>query len=323
MKENMKHRLLFKFLPLTLIGITSCALPPREAWRVIQREGLIPYIAVEIGKKPVPPYVVRVAHPARLQRFSSSSPRPSSPAVTGTPTLATVRPTLPTLASSQPARQYSPSVRYFDTSPVSATPTSRSLDQPVSLADTAPKTSQNSVKRSPPVVAKSTSSTQRQKISIPNPPPAQTAEVKEEMKKPASNTASAPTGSKPTPGVSSKPEAKESTAVASTPKPSTPSTPKVSPKPTESPTSAPPVAKADDNSVISTPYGTPVPGRPGLVSSPYAGQYQLVDVTGLAAGQEVKCPYSGKIFKVPAAQVQAINKVPSLASPPASTEKKP
>jgi hypothetical protein len=47
-------------------------------------------------------------------------------------------------------------------------------------------------------------------------------------------------------------------------------------------------------------YGKSVPNRPGFVNSPFAGKNQLVDVTGLPAGMEVKCPYTGKLFKVPA-----------------------
>jgi hypothetical protein len=68
---------------------------------------------------------------------------------------------------------------------------------------------------------------------------------------------------------------------------------------TESSSVMPPVADI--------PYGNAVPGRPGLVTSPYAGALQLVDVTGLAPGLEVKCPYSGRLFRVPAAQ-EAANK---------------
>lgn len=47
------------------------------------------------------------------------------------------------------------------------------------------------------------------------------------------------------------------------------------------------------------PYGSRVPGRPGFVFSPFAGENQLVDVAGIASGVEVKCPYSDKLFRVP------------------------
>lgn len=47
------------------------------------------------------------------------------------------------------------------------------------------------------------------------------------------------------------------------------------------------------------PYGSPISGRPGFVNSPFAAKHQLVDVTGLPVGMEVKCPYTGKLFRVP------------------------
>ncbi len=47
------------------------------------------------------------------------------------------------------------------------------------------------------------------------------------------------------------------------------------------------------------PYGSAITGRPGFVNSPYAAKHQLVDVTGLPVGMEVKCPYTGKLFRVP------------------------
>jgi hypothetical protein len=48
------------------------------------------------------------------------------------------------------------------------------------------------------------------------------------------------------------------------------------------------------------PYGIPVPGRKGMVTSPYTpdeGKY--VDVTGFASGSVVKDPYTEKFFRVP------------------------
>jgi len=48
------------------------------------------------------------------------------------------------------------------------------------------------------------------------------------------------------------------------------------------------------------PYGIPVPGRKGMVTSPYTpeeGKY--IDVTGFAAGSVAKDPYTGKFFLVP------------------------
>jgi hypothetical protein len=46
------------------------------------------------------------------------------------------------------------------------------------------------------------------------------------------------------------------------------------------------------------PYGVPVPGKPGFVTSPFSPD-KLTDVRGYAPGTEVKDPYTGKIFLVP------------------------
>ncbi|MGI8603031.1 MAG: hypothetical protein ACR2OZ_08525 [Verrucomicrobiales bacterium] len=46
------------------------------------------------------------------------------------------------------------------------------------------------------------------------------------------------------------------------------------------------------------PFGVPVPGKDGLVYSPYfSGGY--VDVKGMPPGSKARCPYSKKVFRVP------------------------
>ena len=48
------------------------------------------------------------------------------------------------------------------------------------------------------------------------------------------------------------------------------------------------------------PYGIPVPGRKGMVMSPYVPEEgKQVDVTGFASGSIVKDPYTEKLFLVP------------------------
>jgi hypothetical protein len=102
------------------------------------------------------------------------------------------------------------------------------------------------------------------------------------------------------------------------------------------PSSPAPQSNGSDSTPASAtenlPYGSAVPGRMNMVNSPYAGKTQLVDVSGMSAGQTVKCPYTGKLFKVPPTQ-QAANhtesrleskaEAPKLNDEPKAGDKKP
>ena len=63
------------------------------------------------------------------------------------------------------------------------------------------------------------------------------------------------------------------------------------PAPSPSPT-APRTSRED------LPFGELVAGKTGFVYSPYSKK-ELVDVSGIPTGTKVKCPYSGKTFRVP------------------------
>ena len=47
------------------------------------------------------------------------------------------------------------------------------------------------------------------------------------------------------------------------------------------------------------PYGIPVPGHQGMVTSPYSPEGNYIDVSAFASGSAVRDPYTGKIFLVP------------------------
>lgn len=47
------------------------------------------------------------------------------------------------------------------------------------------------------------------------------------------------------------------------------------------------------------PFGTPAFGRKGYIYSPYAPDRGLINVVDVSAGTKVRCPYTGRTFRVP------------------------
>lgn len=258
---KMMTAALFSRLSLGAAGLmlASCSLPPDEAWRYIKRDGLIPYIAMEIHRDRAP-----------ASRYMDQKPCCATPA--------------PQAVATAPVQPAAPAA------PVVSAPVVKPLPTPV-LVTRSTDPSEPPVVR--PIRPKARDAADAL-ASTPAPAPKKTP-----APAPAAAKVDAP---KPTPKVEApKPEPKKE--VASKPAPAAPVKPAPAPeKPAAKPaapaatTPAPAVAKPSSNEL---PYGTPVAGRPGLVNSPYAGKMQLVDVTGLKPGQEVKCPYSGKLFRVP------------------------
>jgi len=80
------------------------------------------------------------------------------------------------------------------------------------------------------------------------------------------------------------------------------------PSPTPTPAPAPPngnnvrVAMATavrKNGKSDLPYGIPVPGKQGLVTSPFSPDSGYIDVRSFPPGTEVRDPYTGKTFLTP------------------------
>ena len=108
-----------------------------------------------------------------------------------------------------------------------------------------------------------------------------------------------PTNKKPTKHAPHRPGSPQSNLVAASPtpleRPSNLVNEEKIPVVTVRRASAVPAEKAKGD----MPYGIPVPGHKGMVTSPYSPEGNYVDVSAFPPGSAVKDPYTGKIFLVP------------------------
>lgn len=74
--------------------------------------------------------------------------------------------------------------------------------------------------------------------------------------------------------------------------------PTIAPTPAAAPVPMP-TPKAAKTAPQKYPYGIPVPGKKGFVTSPYKPKAGYIDIKGYPRGTEIKDPYTGKIFLAP------------------------
>lgn len=278
-------------------ALSSCTLPPNQAWRKIKDDGLIAYWSYEMGSQHAgqktaggPPH----ATPAPQVAQSSASPinQPGMLDV-GKPLTAQSIASLPGFVRSP----YTNPPRLVDVkgaapgSTMICPYTQRAFIVPADFVSSGPAT----------MVAES--QTQGSKQANPSTASSSSAANKSENlpkvvinNRPTDTTTTAPASSQP----KSSP-APASTPVANSTTPAAGSTAAPAPKP-----------------VQEIPFGNAIAGRPGFVNSPFAAKHQLVDVTGLPTGMEVKCPYTGKLFRVPPQDVASSK--PAETAPLASPE---
>jgi uncharacterized Zn-finger protein len=306
---------------LTAVSLSSCSLPPGYAWRQIQRDGLIPFMqnGMSAPKAQSDAMLASNSNSYRVQT-------PAQPNLSGTTTAPVQKTSAPpayavtglkgyvrTPFTNPPrlvdVRGMAPGAKvvcpYTQRQFTVPTPAIQApiLTSPQMMAQTQPKL-QPKEKAAPIVQPKPAPAPSYARfepmpvtpkvVPTPAPAPAPTAPKVAAAPKPEPKVA-------PTPAPVTKPKPVETPKVAATTPPASKPEPKTTPAPApvKTQTTPPPVAAA---APAKLPFGAPITGRPGFVNSPYAEKHQLVDVTGLSVGTEVKCPYTGKLFRVPPQQ---------------------
>jgi uncharacterized Zn-finger protein len=252
-------------------------MPTDQAWRQIRQEGLITYWMQNGSQQPQS--APTTASPS--QAVASTTPQSTAPAPIAPVT--NVPPPSDLASQSLPMAQAVPGLDGYVRSP---------FTNPPRLVDVRGMASGSKVVcpyTSRPFLVPSAPKTEAPAVAS-TPAPAPVTPAPEPAPTPApTKPAAAPLPSTPT-------KVAVNTASAPTPPP-TPTKPQIKPSP--APIQTPPPAPAKPAVANEMPFGTPIPGRPGFVNSPFAAKHQLVDVTGLPTGMEVKCPYTGKLFRVP------------------------
>lgn len=295
---------------------SSCTLPPEQAWRKIRTDGLIAYWSYELDAQraygplhrthPDVPLPSRHAYPVTPSlQLAQTGPSYVSPlriggADYGAPLTAQNIPALPGFVRSP----YTNPPRLVDVkgalpgSTMICPYTQRPFIVPSDFGSGGSSSAVATVTPSRPAPISTP--------TRPTPPSSGNIGVAPQISISSSHT------EPPAPSVASAPDAPKNKP---TPKPSAPSI-----EPSKSFSSVPPSPATGSASkpAQDIPFGAPIAGRPGFVNSPYAAKYQLVDVTGLPAGMEVKCPYTGKLFRVPPQEM--VSTTPAETAPLASPE---
>jgi hypothetical protein len=278
MNSAMHTSLRLSAAGLAALLVSSCSMPPRQAWQQIQTRGLIPYMMSSGGGAPLQVSSQRTYSPTA----------PSTPVATNR-TYATTSPSTGIIGPVQPSTP-PPSMLNSSSMPVASSVADlpgyvRSpFTNPPRLVDVRGMSAGSKVvcpyTQKPFLVPGGVSTASSTPKVASNPAPRR-------MDPPAPPVTPAP--------IAPAPAANSNVAALTKPTPSAPTTPAPS-----NPSPAPVQPKVESApSTPELPYGAPISGRPGFVNSPYAAKHQLVDVTGLPVGMEVKCPYTGKLFRVP------------------------